>query len=74
MRFGGDEMMAVYEGKLDEEALRKAMSARLDSYNASSGKPYKVSASVGVYICDNLDGIEFDDLVKESDKLMYFEK
>lgn len=74
VRFGGDEMMAVYEGKIDEEALRSAMSSQLDGYNSSSGKPYRVSASVGVYICDNLDSIEFDDLVKESDKLMYFEK
>ncbi|MBD5129543.1 MAG: GGDEF domain-containing protein [Ruminococcaceae bacterium] len=74
VRFGGDEMMAVYEGHLDETALRNAITSLLDSYNASSGKPYLVSASVGVYICGDPDGIEFDDLVKESDKLMYFEK
>lgn len=73
VRFGGDEMMAVYYGKISEESLRNDINARLDGYNASSGKPYRVSVSVGVYICDDPD-INFDELVKESDKLMYFEK
>ena len=66
-------MMAVYHGKISEAALRNDINARLDSYNASSGKPYRVSVSVGVYVCDDPD-MDFDELVKESDKLMYFEK
>lgn len=74
VRFGGDEMMAIYQGKISEAALRNDISACLSSYNAVSGKPYRVSVSVGVYICDNPEGMDFDDLVKESDKLMYFEK
>ena len=73
VRFGGDEMMAVYNGKISEATLRNDINACLSSYNASSGKPYRVSVSVGVYICDDPD-MDFDELVKESDKLMYFEK
>lgn len=73
VRFGGDEMMAVYNGKISEATLRNDINACLSSYNASSGKQYRVSVSVGVYICDDPD-MDFDELVKESDKLMYFEK
>lgn len=73
VRFGGDEMMAVYHGRISEATLRNDINACLNSYNASSGKPYRVSVSVGVYICDDPD-MDFDELVKESDKLMYFEK
>lgn len=73
VRFGGDEMMAVYHGRISEATLRSDINACLNSYNASSGKPYRVSVSVGVYICDDPD-MDFDELVKESDKLMYFEK
>ena len=73
VRFGGDEMMAVYDGTINEATLRNDINARLNSYNSASGKPYLVSVSVGVYICSDPD-MNFDDLVKESDKQMYFEK
>lgn len=74
VRFGGDEMMAICLGKLSEATLRNDINACLNSYNAVSGKPYRVSVSVGVYICDRPESMDFDELVRESDKQMYFEK
>ena len=74
VRFGGDEMMAIANGKINAATLRNDINACLNRYNAVSGKPYRVSVSVGVYICDKPESMDFDDLVKESDKLMYFEK
>lgn len=74
MRFGGDEMIAVIENDMVNGEIRRKMSAYLDEYNAASGKPYKVSASVGVYATEVSDESEFEELVKKSDKLMYIEK
>ena len=46
----------------------------LDCVNERSGKPYKISASVGIYITQNGEKPSFDELIRYSDKLMYEEK
>lgn len=74
VRFGGDEMLAVYNGVVDEEKLKADIAAFLDDYNASSGRPYKVSASVGIMQISSSDSVDFDELIKKSDKLMYYDK
>lgn len=74
VRFGGDEMLAVYFGTLDENKLRADFEKFFAEQNAASDKPYKISASVGVYECGGMDEINFDELIKRSDKLMYFDK
>ena len=74
VRFGGDEMLAVYNGFLNEANLRKDITTFLDEYNLKSGKPYTVSASVGVYMLDSYNDVDLDELIKKSDKLMYFDK
>lgn len=74
VRFGGDEMLAVYNGFLDEKALRHNIEIFLEEYNAQSGKPYTVSASIGVYMLDSYRDVDLDELIKKSDKLMYFDK
>ena len=74
LRFGGDEMLGVYNGVLDEAALREEFNKKLDGYNASSGKPYKISASLGMYVLTSSDAEDLDELIKKSDKLMYFNK
>lgn len=73
-RFGGDEMLGVIMGAHSEGELRKAVSNYLDSYNSRSDKPYTVSASVGIYITGSADDLDFEELIKKSDKLMYADK
>ena len=73
-RFGGDEMFGVIMGAHSESELRKAISDYLDSYNQRSDKPYAVSASVGIYITGTADDLDFEELIKKSDKLMYADK
>ena len=72
IRFGGDEMFAVVKGRVNKE-IRTKIDAWLDNFNSKSGKPYKVSASVGIYTTDSRDA-DFEELVRKSDQLMYNEK
>lgn len=74
VRFGGDEMLAVYNGVIDEQKIKADIAAYLDAYNAESGKQYKVSSSVGVQVLTSADNVDLDELIKKSDKLMYFDK
>lgn len=75
-RFGGDEF--VVAGVIDSEegyaeGFKSRVKAYLDAYNETSGKPYKVAASLGV-TCKAPDGSTVDDLIKASDDLMYADK
>lgn len=74
VRFGGDEMLAVYFGRLDQNKLRGDFERFFDERNAVSGKPYTVSSSVGIYECSGRNEIDFDELIRKSDKLMYSDK
>ena len=74
VRFGGDEMLAVYFGRLDQDKLREDFERFFDERNAVSGKPYRVSSSIGIYECSGKNEIDFDELIRKSDKLMYFDK
>ena len=73
-RFGGDEMMAVYPVGENERDVRALFCEYLDKYNAVSGKPYTVAASMGIYIASEGEKPDFEELVKKSDRLMYGEK
>lgn len=73
-RFGGDEMMAVYPAGKNELDIRRLVCEYLDAYNAGSGKPYDVAASIGIYITPKGERLDFEELVKKSDRLMYEEK
>lgn len=72
-RFGGDEMMAVIKGEYDDD-IRTAINRYLEWFNASSGKPYRVSASVGIYRAKPEEISDFKEILKQSDKLMYMDK
>lgn len=74
VRFGGDEMLAVYFGRLDQDKLREDFEQFFDERNAVSGKPYRVSSSIGIYECTGKNEIDFDELIRKSDKLMYSDK
>lgn len=73
-RFGGDEMMAVYPYKESGNNVRPLFEEYLNKYNSRSGKPYTVSASMGIYITPKGERLSFEKLVKNSDGLMYAEK
>ncbi len=74
VRFGGDEMLAVIPEAVSEENIRKAAKEFLDSVNSSSDKPYKVSSSLGIYVTEKGDSLDFEELFKKSDALMYADK
>lgn len=73
-RFGGDEIMAVFPCCGTENNIRGMLYKELDCVNERSGKPYKIAASVGIYITQNGEKPSFDELIRYSDKLMYEEK
>lgn len=73
-RFGGDEMLAIYPHKEKAGDIRDIFGGYLDRYNAGSGKPYKVAASIGVYVTGKDECLSFEELVKKSDGLMYEDK
>ena len=72
-RFGGDEMIAVINGECTSD-IKGDITKYLESYTASSGKPYKVSASVGIYRAAPEETGDFKEILKKSDKLMYMDK
>lgn len=74
VRFGGDEMLAVIPGDCDEASIRSSMNAFLDARNAEYGKAYEISTSVGIYSSQRPEELDFEELIKDSDKLMYEEK
>ncbi|MGN0666481.1 MAG: GGDEF domain-containing protein [Huintestinicola sp.] len=73
-RFGGDEMFAVCSSEYDAEEIKASIIRFLDEYNEVSGKPYTVSASVGIFTTEAQEEVDFDSFVKQADKLMYKEK
>ena len=72
-RFGGDEMIAVINGEYTGD-IRGNIARYLECYTASSGKPYTVSASVGIYRAAPEETGDFKEILKKSDKLMYMDK
>ncbi|MBE6901651.1 MAG: GGDEF domain-containing protein [Ruminococcaceae bacterium] len=71
-RWGGDEMVALVIGDFDEAEMRKSIIAHLEE--VAEGKPYEITASVGVVTVKPNELISLDDITKASDKLMYEEK
>lgn len=74
VRWGGDEMVAVIAGEYSSEAIRSGLDQRLNEVNAQSGKQYKISASVGVRTFSTDVTSRFEDMVRDTDQLMYSEK
>ncbi len=74
VRFGGDEMLAVIAGDCNENEIREKLNSFITARNSEYGKPYEISASVGIYASQNPGELDFEELIKTSDKLMYEEK
>ena len=78
-RFGGDEFCVatlIPKGKAERycEKFKSSVIDYLQHYNESSGKPYMVEASTGVYMRPLSSALDLEELVATADKLMYEEK
>lgn len=74
VRFGGDEMLAVFTGKTDISAIRNRIQQYLSDYNQASGLEYQVSSSIGAYTVLLTQDMDLEKIVHGADKLMYTEK
>lgn len=77
-RFGGDEFIVACISdddpvKAGNDIINK-ITAFLDDFNNNSGKPYKVSGSIGVHSEIISSDMKLDDIIKAADQLMYKEK
>ncbi len=70
-RYGGDEMIAVMTIPCNPDKIKADIEAYIDRYNRHSEKPYKVSASIGIAVCENES---FEKLFSRADELMYIDK
>ncbi len=78
-RFGGDEFcVSVLVPRADAESycerFKRNFTNYLGNFNNSSGKPYKVEASIGFYLHDVSPDLDLEELANTADKLMYEEK
>lgn len=67
-------MLAIFDEEYDPDLIKKDITAYLDSYNSTSGKPYVVAASVGIYKAERGSCPDIEELMKRADELMYAEK
>lgn len=77
-RFGGDEFVVarICTGDAKERAERyhRNFDTVLAGLNSTSGNPYTVSVSIGVY-CASLNAVDtIDELIELADRLMYNDK
>lgn len=78
-RFGGDEF--VFGGfvpasltDIRAEQFRQQFTAQLAMFNSTSGKPYRVSASIGFFAVPAVPAPDLDQLLRSADNRMYDEK
>ena len=70
-RYGGDELIGILTMECDADQIKSEIQNYLKNYNQHSGKPYQVSASVGVYTSH---GETLEEMFEKTDVLMYEEK
>ncbi len=70
-RYGGDEMIAVMTKPCDTDKIKSSIEAYIERYNRTSGKPYTVSASIGICVSDSES---FEKMFSSADELMYLDK
>ena len=75
IRFAGDEFVIImrqFKGESVDPYIEKINNA-LEKYNSTSGKPYKLSSSIGGTVFD-YHGQELSSLLSTIDKMMYEDK
>ena len=73
MRYGGDEfvMMAQDFTKEGADHYIERIQKGIDEYNADSGKPYLLAASIGYSIVEPYENMDIEDLIESADREMY---
>ena len=74
MRFGGDEMIAVIFGEIEEKTVTGKIEQFLEDFNKNSGLPYTVSASCGMYRTRLTENLDLEEAVRRADEKMYTQK
>lgn len=74
IRYGGDEMLCIIAGSVDDEKLMEDIDEFLEKFNKDSGLKFTVSTSCGA--CTELldENFDFDYAVKLADRRMYEKK
>ena len=75
IRFAGDEFVVLLSSDSEDDLKenKRLILEKIDKYNESSNKPYKLSASIGADIYD-FKGNNISSFMNEIDKLMYEDK
>lgn len=75
-RLGGDEFTVLMSGASpkDEPDIRKRITYYCDLHNNTSGRPYKLSMSIGTAFYTPGKNLTFEDLMKEADSALYRDK
>lgn len=75
-RLGGDEFCVLLpeDGPEDAESPLARLQAMTDIHNMQSGRPYKVSMSVGTARFDPAEPISVEELIERADSAMYDHK
>jgi diguanylate cyclase (GGDEF)-like protein/PAS domain S-box-containing protein len=74
-RLGGDEFVALAEGEQSAEAaLRQRVGDELLRHNASAGRAYRLSTSIGVAAFEPRKPITLSELLQHADRQMYEHK
>jgi len=75
-RLGGDEF-TIFAANAAEDSLKSfeaRMTALLAEANEASGKPYKLSISLGCVACSPGESTRFDDYLRQADAQLYLQK
>jgi len=74
-RLGGDEFcILLTDDKQETESPTTRLEAMTDIHNLQSGRPFKVSMSVGIAVFDPSAPQPIEDLIEQADKQMYEQK
>lgn len=73
MRYGGDEFVVMSKNYTDEKAAGyiRRIERSIDEYNMTSGKEYKLGASMGYSLVEPEEDMKLEDLIEVADQEMY---
>ncbi|MDU1921156.1 GGDEF domain-containing protein, partial [Enterobacter sp.] len=73
-RLGGDEFAALIRRNGNSSSFLQALSASLDHYNDTSGKPYNINYSFGELINNADQYATLAEMIGKCDEVMYLKK